>query len=60
MMALKGKIKNDSLTLAQKVELNTKAKAAEKTLHQLRKLYFDIEDALVNQQAATTVLTQSS
>lgn len=55
-MVLKNKIKNNKLTLDQKVQLNEKVKLAEQTLLNFRRIVFDVEDALSAHKDATSVL----
>lgn len=48
--------KKDCLSLEEKLKVNTQAKLAEKTMRQLRRISFDVEDALLANKTALSVL----
>ena len=55
MLRLRAESKKD-MTLAEKLAIQEKANAAEKVLRQLRRLIFDIEDAIAAGNPVASVL----
>lgn len=53
---LKAESKRNDITLAEKIDLAGKAKEAERTLRELRRISWDIDDALAEGKLATSAL----
>jgi hypothetical protein len=54
---MRAKVKDKKLTFDEKVLVAKKLKAAEQTLLKFRKIIFDVEDAIIANKLATSVIT---